>query len=103
MEVTSKAMHGKRDRIEVVIYTQTHKTIGTMHIMPASRLVDFINAKTADLFVVVTDAEVYTLPDEKLLQTTDFLAINKKEIVMVFPKAPGAPAKPVEQTKDTKP
>jgi hypothetical protein len=89
MEVTSKAMHGKRDRIEVIIYTQTHKIVGTMHTMPASRLVDFINAKTADLFVAVTHAKVYSLPDEKLLQTTDFLAINKKEIVMVFPKAPG--------------
>jgi len=102
MEVTSKAMHGRRDRLEVVIFTQTHKMIGTVHTMPTSRLVDFMNAKTAEPFVVVTGVNVYSLPDEKLLQSADFLAINKKEIVMIFPKTPGTPIKPGEQSEGTK-
>jgi hypothetical protein len=93
METTIKSMQGRRERLEVVIYTQTHKIIGTVHTMPASRLVDFMNSKGADLFIVVTDANVYILPEEKLLQAADFFAINKKAIMMVFPKAPGTPVK----------
>ena len=103
MEITAKTMQGRRDRIEVIIYTQTYKIVGTVHTMPASRLVDFMNSKMADLFMVVTDANVYTLPEEKLLQTADFFAVNKKAITMVFPKAPGTPVKPGQQSKDTKP
>ena len=102
MEATIKTMQGRRDRLEVVIYTQTHKIIGTVHTMPASRLVDFMNSKGADLFIVVTDANVYTLPEENLLQAAEFLTVNKKDIMMVLPKAPGTPIKPGEQSKDTK-
>ena len=100
METSAKTMQGRRDRIEVIIYTQTHKIVGTVHTMPASRLVDFMNSKAADLFVVVTDANVYMLPEEQLLQAADFFAVNKKAITMVFPKAPGIPVKPGEQIKD---
>jgi len=78
MEYTAKTMQvGKREKLEVVIYTQTFKIVGTVHTMPASRLVDFMNSKfmnfkEADLFIVVTDANVYTLPEEKLLQAAEF-------------------------------
>lgn len=91
MEYTTRTMKGKREKLEVVIYTQTHKIVGTVHTMPASRLVDFMNSKTADLFIVVTDANVYSLPGEKLLQAADFFVINKTTIMMVFPKSPAAP------------
>jgi hypothetical protein len=62
--------------------------------MPASRIVDFLNAKAPDLFIVVTDANVYTMPEEKLLQAADFFVINKKAIMMVFPKMPDTPIVP---------
>ena len=100
METTAKTMQGRRDRIEVIIYTQTYKIVGIVHTMPASRLVDFMNSKMADLFIVVTNANIYTLPEEKLIQTADFFAVNKKAITMVFPKASGTPVKPCEQIKD---
>jgi hypothetical protein len=103
MEITSKTMQGRRDRLEVVIYTQMHKIVGTVHTMPASRLVDFMNSKTADLFIVVTEANIYALPEEKLLQSADFFAINKRAVMMVFPKGTGAPVKPGEQSKDAGP
>lgn len=98
MESTIKTMQGRREKLEVVIYTQTHKIVGVVHTMPASRLVDFMNSKGADLFIVVTDANVYILPEEKLLQSANFFAVNKKAIMMVFPKAPGAPIKSGEQS-----
>jgi ABC-type molybdate transport system substrate-binding protein len=101
MDVTSKAMLARRHRFEVIIYTQTHKIVGVVHTMPASRLVDFMNSKAADLFIVVTDAEVYKLPDDQLIQTADYFAINKDAIMMVFPKVPGSPSKPGEQSQDT--
>jgi len=101
MDVTSKAMLARRHRFEVIIYTQTHKIVGVVHTMPACRLVDFMNSKAADLFIVVTDAEVYKLPDDQLIQTADYFAINKDAIMMVFPKVPGASNEPGEQSQDT--
>lgn len=92
MEYTIKTMQGKRDKLEVIIYTQAHKIVGTIHAMPASRLVDFLNSKMADLFIVVTNANVYTLPEEQLLQSAEFFAVNKKAIMLVFPKGPRIPA-----------
>ena len=103
MESTIQTMQGRREKLDVVIYTQTHKIIGTVHTMPASRLVDFMNSKRADLFIVVTDANVYILPEEKLLQSADFFATNKKAIMMVFPKAPSAPAVAGEKSQGIKP
>ncbi len=93
MDTSSKTMQGKRDRLEVIIYTQFHKIVGTVHAMPASRLVDFLNSRATDLFMVVTDAEVYGLPEEYLLQVAEFFAVNRKAIMMVFPKAPADPNK----------
>jgi hypothetical protein len=90
MENVSTVLRGKREKLEVVIYTQTHKIVGTIHTMPASRLVDFMNSKAVDSFMVVTQATVYTLPEEKLIQAADFFAINKRAIMMVFPKPPSA-------------
>ena len=102
MDYTIKTMHGRRDKLEVIIYSQTHKIMGTVHTMPASRMVDFLNSKTAELFIVVTDANVYTLPEEELLQTANFFAINRKAIMMVFPKPPATPVESGEQSKGTK-
>lgn len=98
MEYTSKRVQGNWEKLEVVIYTQTHKIIGNIHSTPASRLVDFINSKAAEPFMVVTDAEVYTLPEEKLVQVAEYFAINKGAIMMVFPRRPSAPIISDEQS-----
>ena len=107
MEYTAKTMQvGKREKLEVVIYTQTFKIVGTVHTMPGSRLVDFMNSKfmsfkEADLFIVVTDANVYTLPEENLLQAAEFLTINKRTIMLVLPKPPGTPIISDKHSKET--
>lgn len=98
MEYTSKRVQGNWEKLEVVIYTQTHKVVGNIHSTPGSRLVDFINSKAPDLFMVVTDATVYELPGEKLIQVAEYFAINKGAIVMVFPKEPAAPTISNEQS-----
>jgi hypothetical protein len=98
MDYSIKTMHGKREKLEVIIYSQTHKIVGTVHTMPAQRLVDFLNAKAADTFIIVTGANIFTLPEEELLQAADFFAINKKAIMVVFPKLTDAPVKSNEQS-----
>jgi len=103
MEYTSKRVHGNWEKMEVVIYTQTHKIVGNIHSTPGSRLVDFINSKASDLFMVVTDATVYELPDEKLIQVAEYFAINRGAIVMVFPKQPAAPIISDALSKDITP
>ena len=91
------------EKLAVIIYTQTHKIVGTVHITPAARLVDYLNSKVADRFIVVTDANVYTLPEEQLFQAAQFLVINKTAIMMVFPKLPGTPIISDGQYKETAP
>lgn len=100
MEYTIKTLQGKREKLEVVIYTQTSKITGNVHTMPASRLVDFMNSKAGELFIVVTGASVYSLPDERMIRTADFFVLNRKAIMMVFPASPGSPVTPEQPGRD---
>jgi hypothetical protein len=87
-EYELKSMRGKRQRAEVIIYTQSYKIIGTVHTMPGSRILDFLNSRAEARFIAVTGANIYTLPEEHLIQTADFFVLNKNEIVMTFLKSP---------------
>jgi hypothetical protein len=106
MNDNSMYLHVKWDKLEVIIYTQTLKIVGTVHTLPNSRLVDFMNAKfmdfkETDIFIVVTNAMVYTLPTESILQAAEFLAINKKSIMLILPKQPDTPIISDGHIKDT--
>jgi hypothetical protein len=103
MQYAEKAMQGRVEKLGVIIYTQSHKIVGDVHIMPAARLVDYLNSKVADRFIVVTDANVYALPEEQLFQAAQFLVINKTAITMVLPKSPGTPVISDGQGKETAP
>jgi hypothetical protein len=106
MNNDSMYLHVKWDKVEVIIYTPTLKIVGTVHTLPNSRLVDFMNAKfmdfkETDIFIVVTNAMVYTLPTESILQAAEFLAINKKSIMLILPKPPDTPIISDDHIKDT--
>jgi hypothetical protein len=86
-EYKVSAMHGRRDKLGVEIYTQNFIIEGFIHSMPGSRLVDFLNSKTGVLFIVVTDARIYSIHEHHLLHTLEFLVLNRDEILMVFPRS----------------
>jgi hypothetical protein len=61
---------------------QMHRIRGFVHIRIGERLSDEINRDT--LFLPVTNAEVSSL-DGELLYITDFMAVNRQQIIWVMP------------------
>jgi hypothetical protein len=98
MENEFNKIRVRKTTFKVIIYTQANKIFGTIHTMPGDRLIDFMNSKAADTFVVVTDASVYSLPEENLIQSTEYFAINRQAIMMIFPQTPGNTVPSKKQT-----
>lgn len=71
-----------KDVILSHIQTVTHRIRGYVHVRMGERLSDEIN--NANLFLAVTDAEIYSLEGE-ILYTSDFLAVNREHIVWMMP------------------
>ena len=71
-----------KDIILSHIQTITHRIRGCVHVSKGERFSDEINK--ANLFIAVTSAEIYTLEGE-ILYTSDFLAINREQIVWLMP------------------
>ncbi|OGO11029.1 MAG: hypothetical protein A2029_10450 [Chloroflexi bacterium RBG_19FT_COMBO_47_9] len=71
-----------KDIILSRIQTITHRIQGYVHVRKDERLSDEINH--AKFFLAVTDAEIYS-PEGEILYTSDFLAINREQIVWLMP------------------
>jgi len=71
-----------KDIILTRIQTVSHHIQGFVHVRKDERLSDEINH--ASLFLAVTDAEIYSQEGE-ILFTSDFLAINREQIVWLMP------------------
>ena len=76
----------KKERLQVVIFTQNYRVEGEVHIQPGSRLTDFINVGDKS-FIAVTNARVYNLSEEEPVHVVDFLTLNRNGITMAFPMA----------------
>ncbi|HAW60358.1 MAG TPA: hypothetical protein DCW86_02660 [Actinobacteria bacterium] len=55
-----------------------------MYLVTGSRLTDVVNVKTKDFFPI-TDAKILSPIEDKVLYTLDFVAVNREEIIMIFP------------------
>ena len=71
-----------KDVIRSHIQTQEQTILGYVHVRKGDRLSDEINEP--NIFLAITDAEVYNLEGE-LLHTSDFLAVNREQIVWLMP------------------
>ena len=71
-----------KDLILTHIQTHTHRIRGYVHVRKGDRLSDEINCDNT--FLAVTNAEIYNL-DGVILHTSEFLAINRGQIVWVMP------------------
>ena len=74
--------HLKKEQLEVIVRTNTEKIEGEVHILPGDRLLDTLN-RAEEPFIALAEAKVYSLTTEKLIFQSDFLAINKDQIVMI--------------------
>jgi len=70
-----------KDVILSRIQTVTHRIQGFLHVRKGDRLSDEIN--NANLFLAVTNAEIYNLEGE-ILYTSDFLAVNRTHIIWLM-------------------
>lgn len=70
--------------IESLIQTSRHLIQGNIHIRPQERLKDEINMD--ETFLAVTDATVMDM-DGKVIYKTNFIAINRSQIIWLMPVA----------------
>lgn len=75
-----------KEKLPVIILTTTYRLEGEMHVVPGGRLLDEIN-KERD-FIPITNATVYDVTGE-VVDTLDFIAVNKNLILMMAPTVPG--------------
>ncbi|HEY3997421.1 MAG TPA: hypothetical protein VGO93_01055 [Candidatus Xenobia bacterium] len=76
-----------KEKIPVILLTTTYRLEGELHVVPGGRLLDEIN-KERD-FIPITNATVYDVSGENPLDTLDFIAVNKRLVVMVAPTTTG--------------
>lgn len=72
-------MHVPKDKVKVALLVDRFRVVGEMHLYPGARLLDVVNVKE-NSFIAVTNAEIFSLADGKLLHKTGFLGINKNAI-----------------------
>lgn len=76
------AIRSAKEIIPVVFFTSTYRLEGEMHVVADGRLLDEIN-KERD-FIPLTNATIYDATGSPL-ETLDFIAINKSQILMAAP------------------
>lgn len=77
-------MHIEKEKIRVTMLVDRFRLVGDMHRYPGARLLDLVNVKETT-FMPMTDVEIYSLNDGKLLQRTSFLGVNVRTISLFYP------------------
>jgi hypothetical protein len=73
----------KKHPVPVAVQTTKQFIRGTFHVRGVMRVIDELAFE--DIFIALTDADIYNLNGKKLLQT-EFVAVNRKEIVWMGPE-----------------
>lgn len=69
--------------VAVMIQTVTHRIHGNIHVARDRRLKDELDLP--EKFVAITDATIYSLINGSVLYQIGFLAIQRNEIIWIFP------------------
>lgn len=77
-------MHVEKEKVRVTLVLDRFLIVGNMHRYPGARLMDLLK-KTEHDFLPITEAEVYSFPDDKLLRSVQFLSVNIKRINFIYP------------------
>lgn len=72
-----------KEKIRVIVITAHMRLEGDMHVVPGGRLLDEINKERE--FLPVTDATIYDVQGENVIDTLEFIAINKHQILLIAP------------------
>lgn len=82
------AVRAVKESIRVILLTSTYRVEGQIHVVPGGRLLDELNKERE--FIPITRAAIYALDGDAPLDTLDFVAVNKAQVVMIAP-APSEP------------
>jgi hypothetical protein len=77
-------MHIEKEKIRVTAMLDRFRIVGDMSRYPGSRLLDLVNLKEAT-FIALTEVEIYSITDGKLLHKTPFVALNRNTIHFFYP------------------
>jgi len=77
-------MHVPKEKIRVTILVERFRIVGDMYRYPGARLLDLVNIKDT-AFIPVTDAQIFSLSDGKLLHSSDFVGVNRNAISFFYP------------------
>ena len=84
-----RPLHIDKETVRVIIFTHHYKIIGDIYIPKSGRLSDFINKSLSgvetDMFIPITNAECFSMGDGQLKYISEFAAINKDHIHLIFP------------------
>ena len=80
-------MYTNKDVVKVVVFTNTYRLEGHLHLMAGSRLTDALNVKAKD-FLAVTEVRVFDLSDNRMLYEAPYVAVNRDSISCVIPLEP---------------
>ncbi len=74
----------KKEKFHAVIFTDSLKIEGVIHLLPQERMTDYLG-ETEKTFIPVTDATVSSINSGEVLHTTRFLSLNKNEVMVIIP------------------
>lgn len=78
-------MKKPKEALGVVIICEMFKIVGDVHLTENTRLSDMLNMDTSKKdFVPVTNARVYSINEDKLLYTKEFMLVNRQYVLTVF-------------------
>ncbi|PKQ28571.1 MAG: hypothetical protein CVT63_01950 [Candidatus Anoxymicrobium japonicum] len=77
-------MHVPKEKIKVTILVERFRIVGDIFRYPGARLLDLVNVKD-NAFMPVTDAQIFSLADGKLVHTASFVGVNRTAIMFFYP------------------
>ena len=84
-------MHVEKEKMRITALVDRFRIVGDMYRYPGARLLDLVNIKE-QAFIPITDAEIYSLGDGKLLHKAPFLGLNRNQVKFFYPVEPDQPA-----------
>ncbi len=72
----------KKETVHAIIRTSGEKIEGKIFKLPSKRLLDMLNQDNEN-FIPIIDATVYCLLTGNVLLISEFLAVNKQNIVLI--------------------
>lgn len=83
--ITEKA---ERQPVQVEILTERYKVFGTLHLLPGTRVTDYLNRSIEGHslhFLPLTQVKIHDASNDDLLHERDFIEMNINHILWIHP------------------